>query len=621
MTGFGRRYSSRIRRSLDALMVGVVAVGVLLVLGACDGDDAKNTPPDFPMGTVVNWVDHGLLAEVEAPHGTLKVLRIQGSYYEMGYQYGYLLADHVTRMWEEVMMPYFGEEFELDAETATTIFTGFLDLGWPHMEANMPQKYLDELDGILDGATAANHPDPQRVKDIVRWILELGEVAGAIGDDLGAMYDFFSTGYTHQLLEYYGQAEARPGVFELERRTALEGRFVPSIFIDEFAQALPPFACAFFAAWGDRTDGGMIATRTMDWSADIGLKDASLVTIVVPDDGAAYMTVAYVGFVGALAGMSERGLAISSVEASSAMMRIHASPALLRGREVLAYANGLDEGLPFFTDGIDDGIKRPTTIGANAMLAYGDPDGAGAGAEAVAIELTGVHAGLFRNGPAPSCDPQAHLYEFTFDGSVANVWNSVDDPDMVNPEDAAYEVGSDGNVRTFEVDGNGDFVRDATGLLIPDAGGEPFRNGVPLPCAIYRADTAMAKHVRRWQFASNGPQRDRANQYAHLAGAYINRYRPHYDLLSAYYEGTSFEWQNETVIPDNGGVKTLIGVPEAKTINRVVGDDDSNIFSVVYDLTNLVMYVAYESGTGDSWVKASDNEYIEFRFADLIPPR
>ncbi len=620
MMSVGSRIGFSFRHLVCTLAVSGLVAGALLVFVACD-DDKENKPPSFPMGTVVNWVDNGLLAEVEAPQGTLKVLRVQGSYYEMGYQYGYLLAEDVTRMWEDVMMPYFGEEFELDPETATTIFTGFLDLGWPHMETNMPPKFLDELEGVLDGAAAANHPDPQRVQDIVRWILELGEVAGAIGDDLGAMYDFFSTGYTNPLLEYYGQAEAQLGPQEMERRTAMEGRFVPAIFMDEFAQAIPPFACAFFAAWGDRTDGGMIATRTMDWSADIGLKNASLVTIVVPDDGAAYMTVGYVGFIGALAGMSESGLAISMVEASSSMMRLHASPELLRVREIMAYADGLDDALPYFTDGIDDGIKRPTTIGANAMLAFGDPAGAGAGSEAVTIELSGVHAGLFRNGPAPSCDPQATLYEFTFDGSVANVWNAVDDPDMVNLESAAYEVDATGIVRTFEVDGNGDFVYDATGLLVPDASGEPYPNGVPLPCAIYRADTALAKHVRRWQFASNGPQRDRDNQYAHLAGAYRNRYRPHYDLLTAYYEGTSFEWQSETVVPDNGGSKTLIGVPEAMTINQVVGDDDSNIFSVVYDLTNLVMYVAYESGTGDTWVKASDNEYIEFRFADLIPQR
>ncbi|MFH2006700.1 MAG: hypothetical protein ABI333_08960 [bacterium] len=600
-----------------------MCLSALLLFGACGDDDGggnNNNPPDFPMGTVVGWVDNGLLAEVEASFGTLQVIRVQGSYYDMGYQYGYLLGQQVTRMWEDVMMPYIGEEIGLDPELATDIFTGYLDLGWNHMEPNVPQRFLDEMNGIYDGATAANHPDPLQVYNVVRWILELGEVAGAIDDDLGAMNDFFSEGYTEELLLYYGEADAQDAL-ERERRDAMDGRFMPSIFLDEFARALPPFACAFFAAWGDRTDGGMIATRTMDWSADIGLSSANLVTIFVPDDGAAYMTVGYVGFLGALAGMSETGLSVSSVEASSSMMRIHASPGLLRLREIMAYSDGLDDAEPYFADGIDDGMKRPATIGANLLLAYGDPAGGGAGAEAVALESSGVYAGMFRNGPAPSCEPIARLYEFAFDGSVANVWNSVDDPDMANPEGAAYEVDASGIVRTFEVDGSGDFVYDATGLLIPDPAGEPFPNGLPLSCAVYRADTAMAKHVRRWQFASNGPQRDSNNHYAHLSGAYRNRYRPHHDMLRAYYEGTAFEWQSETVIPDNGGAKTLIGVEQAMTINSVVGDDDSCIFAVVYDLTNLVMYATFESGTGDTWVNAAENEYLEFRFADLIPAR
>ena len=49
--------------------------------------------------------------------------------------------------------------------------------------------------------------------------------------------------------------------------------------------------------------------------------------------------------------------------------------------------------------------------------------------------------------------------------------------------------------------------------------------------------------------------------------------------------------------------------------------DDSNVFAVIYDLTNLVIYVAYESGTGDTWVKAADNEYLVLDLAELIPAR
>jgi hypothetical protein len=46
--------------------------------------------------------------------------------------------------------------------------------------------------------------------------------------------------------------------------------------------------------------------------------------------------------------------------------------------------------------------------------------------------------------------------------------------------------------------------------------------------------------------------------------------------------------------------------------------DSSNVYSLVYDLTNNVLYVAFESGTGETWVKAADNGFIELRLSDLI---
>jgi hypothetical protein len=45
----------------------------------------------------------------------------------------------------------------------------------------------------------------------------------------------------------------------------------------------------------------------------------------------------------------------------------------------------------------------------------------------------------------------------------------------------------------------------------------------------------------------------------------------------------------------------------------------SNVYSVVYDCTNLVIWVAYESGTGEDWVPASENTYFRLDLADLLP--
>ena len=102
----------------------------------------------------------------------------------------------------------------------------------------------------------------------------------------------------------------------------------------------------------------MIATRNMDWSADIGLQNVPLVTVFIPDGGYAHITVGWIGFIGLLAGMNEKGVAFGGVMADSVHMRIHSEPLLLRAREVLEFAGSLDEAMPYFTNQVEDGINR-----------------------------------------------------------------------------------------------------------------------------------------------------------------------------------------------------------------------------------------------------------------------
>lgn len=593
---------------------------LLIALSACSKDSGKQ-PPAWSLGTVQGWIDQGVLAKVDAPFGPLLILKVQGSHYKMGYQYGYLLAHRITKMWNEVFKPYVGQELGMEPELAMSIFASFLDQGWDHVKHNIPKNYEDEFDGILAGATAAGHPEPESVLKIVIRIMMVGEVAGAIGDDIAAMSSFFSSGRSPAYQEYFGLTDASWDRKAMERLASLDSALAPSLLSPKLTRLLPRISCSFFAAWGDRTRGGQIASRVMDWAGDIGLKDAALVTLFIPDGAAAHVTVGWVGFLGALAGMSERGLALSAVEASSVHMHIHSEPMVLRAREILESATSLQSALPYFTNQVGDGINRPTTIGANAMLAFGDPAGGGSAAEAIALELSGIFASLYRMGPYPGCAASASLYEFALDGKVENVWNNREHADRANQEDRSYEVDKEGKVRTFKVDGQGAFVRDNDGLLIEDPNGQPFRTGYPLPCALYRADTAFNAGVRRWQLAANGPQHNRANTLAHLAGSYRTRYRPHYDMLDAYYKGAPFEWEGQTIIPDRGGTKRPVGVEEAIAITKVVGMKNSNVFSVIYDTTNLVLWVAFESGTGPSWSKASDNGFQKLDLSELIPAR
>ena len=604
---------------------GALALVAALIFSAACGDGGKsgnnNNPPDWTVGTVLNWVDDGVLAEVQAPYGPVKILRVQGSHYDMGFQYGYLLHAEIQSIWDELFGPLIGDELGLDPDLAIDLFKTLMDQAWDHALPFTPQKFLDELDGVADGALAAGHADPDALADIVRRIMMLVDTsqAEAFGD-LGAMSSFFNSGLSERAQEYYAQAAEDLEGFE--QRQASDGIYVPTPFREALARLSPKPACSFFAAWGDRTDGRQIATRVLDWSADMGLSNYAMLTVFVPDGGVANVTVGFVGMLSSFAGMNEAGVALSAIGSSSALDRLTTQSISIRGRDLLETAEDLDGAVALFAGDVSSNEVMAPSVGTVAGMFYGDPAGNGAAAEGAVTEFNGVVASLFRYGTYPGCAEAAWLYEFAQDGTTANEWNHLDHPDVVNLESEACEVDATGLVRTFEVDGNQEFVYDATtGRLIDDPSGEPFPVGAVYPCSVYRADPAMAYGVRRWQTAANGPQRDNDNKLMHLSGVYMSRHKPQGDMINAYYNGTRYEALGGEVIPDNGGQRRLIGVEEAKDIVYVVAMTSSNVFAVVYDTTNLVLHVAYESGTGDTWARAADNEYYEFRLADLIPER
>lgn len=93
--------------------------------------------------------------------------------------------------------------------------------------------------------------------------------------------------------------------------------------------------CDMFAAWGPRTAGGaLLASRNLDWVVDSGVSRAKLITVYHPPEAgrAAYATFGFAGFLGAIAGMSARGVTVtqSNLDNSRVTMRAAAWPFRLR---------------------------------------------------------------------------------------------------------------------------------------------------------------------------------------------------------------------------------------------------------------------------------------------------
>jgi hypothetical protein len=570
--------------------------------------DLSIHPDQWPVGEVVATCGNGLLAVVPTDYGDVYVVRVQGDHHEMGWQYGCLVGPMVVDLWWAFMTMLAESESDIASAEAADLMMGvMLDLAWEKMAPHVHPLYLEELEAIGEGAEHVGvEPPPsvqQGVGSLVGRIHTMLEVSQthAYSQGIDEAIAFINTGASPAFFDYFadGRKQGRAGrAGDSDRRGILH-------------------TCSTFAAWGDRTaDHHLLASRVLDWDTDTGIADYKLITVYVPDDGYASMTVGYAGC--PMAGMSENGLAMGMVGSASVLERMEAGSGLFRMREVLEFAADLDGAVPYFTNEVGDGVNRANSIGGNVTIVWGDPAGGGAAARAVALETNAVFTGLFEGRPFPDCGHDAALYEFDEQGWLAAHLTHEQDPDRVNLEAETYEIDVDGQIRTFQVDADGEFVM-VDGHYTDDPDGEPMLVGKPLGCALFRGDEAMAYGVRRWQSAAHGPWSGDGTGVMVQSGSYRHRYTVMHDMLRAYETGTEYVHDDQVVIEDNGGQPVAIGLQEGGRIAAEAAMG-SNVLNVVYDATALEMLVAYESGTGDGWTPASANPYALFDLEQLVRP-
>ena len=526
----------------------------------------------------------------------------------MGRQYGALLGERIPAVWW-AFMEYAAQEFGLDDPALVDGLLGqILDQVWDHMRPYIPVAFVEELGGIAVGAAAAgadyNGEGGPGVARLARRMVMMVEIATLREMDLDNL-----AGLT-RLLES-GRSE------ELVAWLAGEVPVPPAAAGPSPTRPRLPFAtCSFFAAWGPLTqDGRLYASRNLDWTSNAGLNEHALVTVYMPDEGYAYATLGYVGLPGAIAGMSENGMVTGHVGSASVLERLQAEPGMYKSREGLWLGESVDGVLPWVANQVGDGVERPNSIGANAMMAWGDPLGAGAGAQAAAIENNGGFTAVFLN--RSDCSEEAYLYTFDSEGALSEALNHEQHPDQVNLEGGAFEIDAAMQVRHFVLGADGRPERDPQGLPVEAPDGDAVRTGLPIPCAVFRGDEALAYGVRRWQEAANGPWRSDGRRLMIDSGSYRGRYLVQHDMLRAYADGTAYSRDGVEIIPPADGVGRLIGDTEALAIANQAAMS-SNILSVVYDATSLQLYVAYEKGHGDEWEPASRQEYTHLSLRALL---
>ena len=461
----------------------------------------------------------GLLELYRSDLGELPVLQVAGSPEEMGRQYGALVGDMIGRNIRRSVGLFTATGLP---EAAVHLI---LDMAWKRLQPHVPERYLREMAAIAEGAQKA-------------------------GFDLTVTDVHRITAITN--LDMYKRDERVMEMFGADIAALL---------------GAARMSCTMCAVWGSRTmDGKLFAHRNLDWVSQTGMHEERLVTVYEPEGYHPFVTMAYAGVIGGLAGMNVEGISFSEVGAFSVREELDGTPWILIARQVLEKADCLEQAVE-----IVQNAKH--TIGYNYMVADGDPDRYG----------------------TPAFRPRAAAFETNFE-----CCETFYDDDA--KEHDAHWIDPDRKV---------------------------VRYGLPLKEAVMRADMAFGARTRALQATDNGSG-DPVNDGNPLKGqTYTDRHKPMHDMIRAYETGAEYVYPVRGTRVIEGGSPPKIGADEALTIAATVAhnleklaESDWNVMSVVYAPTDLDFWIAYETrDPAGNWKNAPDSGYMQFNLKDLLSPR
>lgn len=116
--------------------------------------------------------------------------------------------------------------------------------------------------------------------------------------------------------------------------------------IGHAVQNLALVGCTSFATWGSHSaDSSMIMGRNFDFWVGDKFSDDKIVAFFNPSTGHKFMIVTWGGFIGAVSGMNDHGLAVTINAAKSDIPTSSATPVSLVTREILQYAGNIEQAI------------------------------------------------------------------------------------------------------------------------------------------------------------------------------------------------------------------------------------------------------------------------------------
>ena len=240
----------------------------------------------------------------------VKILKMKGSPYEMGYQHGYLLAEKIGIMINttiQATIAYISLATGNDLKTSEEWF----NKGQIDAEPFLPPEFKTEMEGICDGCNDAGVA--VTLQQILLW---------------NTNYDQWCI-YAHP---YYWHPS------ESAERKQLAHAFKGA------------GGCSSFSAWNDATggDGKMIFCKDEDNFNMPGQLDNRIMFIADPDEGYGHMFMSYPGMIGLDGGFNEAGFEMMTQLNSMKDETMKGCGIAIFTRLLLTYTNTIDGAIEVF---------------------------------------------------------------------------------------------------------------------------------------------------------------------------------------------------------------------------------------------------------------------------------
>lgn len=111
-------------------------------------------------------------------------------------------------------------------------------------------------------------------------------------------------------------------------------------------QDLALVGCSSVAVWGPKTnDGELLIGRNFDFYAGNEFAKEKIVSLVTPEEGIPYLSVAWAGMIGVMSGMNKEGLSVTINAGKSKIPLVAKTPISILTREILQYASTIEEAI------------------------------------------------------------------------------------------------------------------------------------------------------------------------------------------------------------------------------------------------------------------------------------